>query len=184
MDRPTGGGRGRARANQRGGLLPGVRPHGVRLPVEGAAGGTRFARTGRASDAASCAWTSGRTSSGSGYRPSMDFTNTSLSSTWTSKIPLSPMTTRWLPRRAHALRAVALPNVSRRWSTRSDTNLTWTLLVGGPNPGVMRVRPDVSLGRSALPAASTRACRRPRCSRRDDRARVVGYPARARACAR
>jgi hypothetical protein len=33
------------------------------------------------------------TSSGSGYRPSIDFVNTSSPSTWTSKMPFAPGTT-------------------------------------------------------------------------------------------
>jgi hypothetical protein len=40
----------------------------------------------------------GMTSSGSGYRPSIDFVNTSAPSTCTSKIPLSPGTTSIAPR--------------------------------------------------------------------------------------
>ncbi len=40
---------------------------------------------------------SGTTSSGSGYRPSMDFVKTSSPSTWTSKMPPSPVTTSTVP---------------------------------------------------------------------------------------
>ena len=55
--------------------------------------------------ASSFARTSGTTSSGCGYRPSIDFVKTSSPSTCTSKIPSAPVTTSTVPTASsHSLR--------------------------------------------------------------------------------
>ena len=95
---------------------------------------------------------SGTTSPGCGYRPSIDFVNTSSPSTWTSKMLFAPGTTSTTPTssshssRMRATRPVALGRAPQ--GTQYSIRRWWRSAIGSIQP--RGVRPPSGAGRASF----------------------------------